>query len=63
MDDLQINAWAALAIIIFCLALSAFFSMAETAVSAVSRARLLTLEKAGDARAAILNTLLKPANA
>ena len=56
MEDLQINAWMALAIIIFCLALSAFFSMAETAVSAVSRARLLTLEKAGDTRAATFST-------
>ncbi len=59
MDDIPINPWAALGIIVLCLALSAFFSMGETAMSAASKARMLTLEKAGDSKAALINRLLK----
>ncbi|MFN3854865.1 MAG: HlyC/CorC family transporter [Phreatobacter sp.] len=58
MDDLGINPWLALGLILFCLMLSAFFSSAETAMSAASKARMLALESAGDARAGIVSRLL-----
>ncbi|MEI8145334.1 MAG: HlyC/CorC family transporter [Alphaproteobacteria bacterium] len=58
MDDIVINPWLALAIIILSLSLSAFFSMAETAMSAASKARMLALETAGDGRATLINRLL-----
>jgi len=60
MDHFQIeaNPWIALAIVLFCLGLSAFFSAAETALTAASRARMHTLEKSGSRRAAIVNQLL-----
>ncbi len=57
-EDLSINLWAAGAIVVFCLALSAFFSAGETAFTGASRARMLTLEKSGDGRAGIVNRLL-----
>ena len=57
-EDLSINLWAAAAIVVFCLALSAFFSAGETAFTAASRARMLALENGGDARARIVNRLL-----
>jgi len=59
MDDIPIDPWLALGIIVLCLALSAFFSMGETAMSAASKARMLTLEKAGDSKAALINRMLK----
>ncbi|MGL5137580.1 MAG: HlyC/CorC family transporter [Beijerinckiaceae bacterium] len=40
------------------LAISAFFSMSETAITASSRARMHALEAAGDKRAAVVNRLL-----
>ncbi len=60
MDHFQIeaNPWIALAIVSFCLGLSAFFSAAETALTAASRARMHSLEKTGSRRAAIVNKLL-----
>lgn len=50
--------WVSLAIILFSVALSAFFSGSETALTAASRARLYALEKAGDRRAARVNRLM-----
>jgi Mg2+/Co2+ transporter CorB len=50
--------WLPIAVVLFCLVLSAFFSGAETAFTAASRARMLTLENAGDERARIVNRLL-----
>jgi Mg2+/Co2+ transporter CorB len=45
-------------IVIVCIALSAFFSGSETALTAASQARMHALEKNGDRRAAIVNRLL-----
>ncbi|MGU9978509.1 HlyC/CorC family transporter [Phreatobacter sp. HK31-P] len=58
MDELAINPWLALGLIVFCLLLSAFFSSAETAMSAASKARMLALESGGDSRAGIVSRLL-----
>jgi Mg2+/Co2+ transporter CorB len=60
MDDLSLvdSPWIALAIVIFCLALSGFFSAAETALTAASRARIHALESGGDLRARLVNRLL-----
>lgn len=44
--------------IVLLLALSAFLSMAETALRAVSRGRIQTLQEAGDARASRVNEML-----
>ena len=49
--------WAGL-VIVFLLACSAFFSGSETALTATSRARMLTLEKDKDHRAARVNRLI-----
>jgi len=57
-ETVSMNLWLAAAIVVFCLFLSAFFSAAETAFTAASRARMLTLEKGGEARAGIVNRLL-----
>ena len=51
--------WLALAAILICLGISFFFSASETALTAVSRARLLRLEKAGNARARLVSKLLE----
>jgi Mg2+/Co2+ transporter CorB len=56
--EISANPWAALAIVVFCLVLSAFFSGAETALTAASRARMHALEKGGSVRARIVNRLL-----
>jgi Mg2+/Co2+ transporter CorB len=56
--DVHTSPWIALVIVIGCLALSAFFSGSETALTAASRARMTALETAGDARAKIVNRLL-----
>ncbi|PSC02944.1 hypothetical protein SLNSH_21390 [Alsobacter soli] len=60
MENLEVHAnpWMALAIVVFCLALSAFFSGAETALTAASRARMHALQDGGDKRAGIVNRLL-----
>jgi Mg2+/Co2+ transporter CorB len=57
-DGFPIDPWIALAILVFSLCFSAFFSGAETALTAASRARMHALEKSGDAKAAIVNRLL-----
>ncbi|MGY6627163.1 MAG: HlyC/CorC family transporter [Oceanicaulis sp.] len=49
--------WAGL-VIVFLLGCSAFFSGSETALTATSRARMLTLEKEKDHRAARVNRLI-----
>ncbi|MBY0612351.1 MAG: HlyC/CorC family transporter [Beijerinckiaceae bacterium] len=56
--DLSINPWIAGGILIFSLLLSAFFSGAETALTAASRARMHSYESSGDLRAGIVTRLL-----
>ena len=60
MEEIHVeaNPWLALVIVVGCLALSAFFSGAETALTAASKARMLALETSGDTRAGIVNRLL-----
>jgi Mg2+/Co2+ transporter CorB len=60
MENLDITSdpWIASAIVICCLALSAFFSASETALTAASRARMHALENGGDRRASIVTRLL-----
>lgn len=54
-----IEDWAALGVIVFCVASAAYLSASETALTAFSRARLLRLEKTGNARAAKVNRLVE----
>ncbi|MDQ6868773.1 MAG: HlyC/CorC family transporter [Pseudomonadota bacterium] len=54
---LPVDVWLAIATILLCVALSAFFSASETALTAASRARMHALEKNGDRRAALVNRL------
>ena len=56
--ELPVELWLAIATIVFGVALSAFFSGSETALTAASRARMHALEKNGDARARHVNRLL-----
>jgi len=58
VDVLPVDVWLAIATIFLCVALSAFFSASETALTAASRARMHALEKNGDRRAALVNRLL-----
>lgn len=51
--------WLSFAVILICLGFSFFFSASETALTAVSRARLLRLEKSGSQRARIVSKLLE----
>src|SRR5262244_2509405 len=51
--------WISLAVIVICLAVSFFFSASETALTGFSRARMLQLEKNGNARALVVNRLVK----
>ncbi len=51
--------WAAAAAIPALIVLSAFFSGSETALTAASRARMLTLEKSGDKNAGIVSKLIQ----
>lgn len=53
-----LDIWLAVATILLCVALSAFFAASETALTAASRARMHGLEKNGDRRAALVNRLL-----
>lgn len=46
-------------LIFFLIGLNAFFSLAETALTAASRAKMATLEKEGDVKAARVNQLLE----
>ncbi|MGB6699404.1 MAG: HlyC/CorC family transporter [Methylocella sp.] len=55
---LPVDVWLAIATLLLCVALSAFFSASETALTAASRARMHSLEKNGDRRAALVNRLL-----
>jgi Mg2+/Co2+ transporter CorB len=57
-EVLPIDVWFAIATIIFCVVLAAFFAASETALTAASRARMHALEKNGDRRAALVNRLL-----
>src|SRR4029450_7398092 len=50
--------WLALAAVLLCLLLSAFFSGSETALTASSRASMHRLEKQGNRNAATVNRLL-----
>jgi magnesium and cobalt exporter, CNNM family len=51
--------WLSIAAIVLCLFFSFFFSASETSLTAVSRARLLRLEKAGNRRARLVANLLE----
>jgi Mg2+/Co2+ transporter CorB len=53
-----VDLWVALAIVVFCILMSAFFSCSETALTAASRARMFGLERNGDGRARAVNKLL-----
>jgi Mg2+/Co2+ transporter CorB len=55
---LPVDVWLPIVTILLCVALSAFFSASETALTAASRARMHALEKNGDRRAALVNRLL-----
>src|SRR3954452_14752561 len=57
-EALPVDLWVAVLILLGCICLSAFFSGAETAMTAASRARMHGLERNGDKRAAIINRLL-----
>jgi len=51
--------WVALVIVLICLTVAFFFSASETALTAFSRARMLRLEKTGNARATLVNRLIE----
>lgn len=55
----SIELWLAGAIVVIALLLSAFFAGAETAYTAASRARMLSLETGGNRRAALVNRILE----
>ncbi|MGJ3261646.1 MAG: HlyC/CorC family transporter [Salinarimonas sp.] len=50
--------WVSILAVLACFVFSGFFSGSETALTASSRARMHTLEKGGDKRAALVNRLL-----
>ena len=50
--------WVLCGIILLCVILSGFFSGSETALTAASRARMLTLEHNGDERAGVVQRLI-----
>ncbi|MBV1700914.1 MAG: HlyC/CorC family transporter [Hyphomicrobiales bacterium] len=54
-----LSGWVALPVVAVCMGFSGFFSGAETALTAASRARLFSLEKSGDARARRVILLLE----
>jgi Mg2+/Co2+ transporter CorB len=56
---LPVDLWVAIAIIFFCIVMSAFFAASETALTGASRARMHALERNGDKRAALVNRLLR----
>jgi magnesium and cobalt exporter, CNNM family len=56
---LLLEDWLSFAAILLCLCFSFFFSASETALTAVSRARLLRLEKSGNRRARVVGSLLE----
>lgn len=55
---MDVHDWLALLAILLCLALSCFLSGSETALTILSRSRMLRMEKAGNANARIVNRLL-----
>jgi Mg2+/Co2+ transporter CorB len=55
---LPVDVWLAIATVLLCVAVSAFFSASETALTTASRARMHALEKNGNRRAALVNRLL-----
>ena len=54
----SLELWVDVAVVAFCITLSAFFSAAETALTAASRARIHGMERAGDPRATMVTRLL-----
>ncbi|MGJ0424930.1 HlyC/CorC family transporter [Methylocystis sp.] len=58
----QVDIWTAVGIVIICVFLSAVFAGSETALTAASHARMHSLEKEGDKRAAAVNRLLRQRN-
>jgi Mg2+/Co2+ transporter CorB len=58
----QVDIWTAVVIVALCVFLSAFFAGSETALTAASHARMHSLEKEGDKRAAAVNRLLRQRN-
>jgi len=58
----QVDIWTAVLIVLVCVFLSAFFAGSETALTAASHARMHSLEKEGDKRAAAVNQLLRHRN-
>jgi Mg2+/Co2+ transporter CorB len=57
-EAVPVDLWVAVLIVALCIALSAFFSGSETALTAASRVRMHGLERNGDKRAALVNKLL-----
>lgn len=53
------NDWLSIVIVLICLLLSAFFAGSETALTASSRGTMTRLEKHGNRRAGIVNSLLE----
>ncbi len=58
----QVDVWTAVVIVAICVFLSALFAGSETALTAASHARMHSLEKEGDKRAAAVNRLLRQRN-
>jgi len=56
---MSVTLWILLGIVLVLVSISAFFSGSETALTAVSRARLMSYEKNGDARATLVQTLIE----
>src|SRR5665213_3606006 len=50
--------WLTFSIVIFCLLISAFFSMSETALTGASRASMLRLSKQGNREAVVVSSLM-----
>src|SRR5690606_39986907 len=55
---MMLGLWIICGIILLCVTLSAFFSGAETALTAASRARMLSHEHNGDERAKVVQNLI-----
>ena len=53
-----LSLWLVVFAVVFLLVLSAFFSGSETALTAVSRAKMHSMEKAGNRRAALVSRLI-----
>ncbi len=55
---MTVELWLSVAAVVILLAISAFFSLSETAITGSSRARMHAMEKGGDKQAGIVNRLL-----